>query len=339
MQLAVKLPGGNEAVADDLAQFVTWLGRTPDYLTVFLSGSHWTNYDPKKGRTGEFIASGYHLPYYLRTGIKPLLSVPLCLVKDPASLLLVAEGKKDGEFVREAKRIASRIAEGPILLRLGWELNGDWYGWGTTNPPALFRDAWLRVASIFTGESDRFKFIWNLAVCGSTQSDCEDRWPGDEDVDYIGVDVYWHKKHFGVNPVKAFDYVRTHQVGLDQIAAFAKMKGKPLMVEEWGADPQDGNPFVDRLIDWMDSHDVVLQGLWDSNAAFESRISGTHTPTAMSYLTRFHPAAEQRWQNLSVRVLTAEDNLSLLRQHVRDRAENLSTVLDQVRDDLGRLMQ
>ena len=52
-------------------------------------------------------------------------------------------------FFRQWAMDAARYRE-RVILRFGFEMNGDWFSWG--GQPKLFRQAWLRARKIFAEE-------------------------------------------------------------------------------------------------------------------------------------------------------------------------------------------
>ena len=81
-------------------------------------------------------------------------------------------------------------------IRLGHEMNGDWYPWGAAvgnNSPGDYVAMWIRVVSLFRGaglEATRLQWVWcvnNEDVGGFA---AESYYPGDGYVDWVAIDGY-----------------------------------------------------------------------------------------------------------------------------------------------------
>lgn len=83
-----------------------------------------------------------------------------------------------------------------VYLHLAHEMNGDWYPWSAAvgnNTPGDYVRMWLRVRSIFAGQgldARTVQWIWAVNHDDVGAWRAEDYHPGDEHVDWIGVDGY-----------------------------------------------------------------------------------------------------------------------------------------------------
>ncbi len=81
-------------------------------------------------------------------------------------------------------------------LRLGHEMNGDWYPWGAAmgnNLPSDYIDMWRRVHSIVGQagvDSTRLQWVWAVNHDDVGGSRAEDFYPGDSYVDWVAIDGY-----------------------------------------------------------------------------------------------------------------------------------------------------
>jgi len=111
------------------------------------------------------------------------------------NLYSIVEGHLDEFFTDWAKQI--KKVQGTVLLRILHEFNGDWYPWCIVNNdrnPELFIKAYHRIYNVFkNNQVNNVKFIW----CPNSMSLPQEKWnfimaayPGDEYVDYLGIDVY-----------------------------------------------------------------------------------------------------------------------------------------------------
>lgn len=111
------------------------------------------------------------------------------------NLYSITEGHFDAFFADWAKQI--KKVKGTVLLRILHEFNGDWYPWciaNNDNNPQLLVKAFKHIHDIFrTQQVTNVKFIW----CPNSISFPQEKWnfimdayPGDEYVDFVGLDVY-----------------------------------------------------------------------------------------------------------------------------------------------------
>jgi hypothetical protein len=105
---------------------------------------------------------------------------------------------------------------------------------------------------------------------GATVAEC---WPGGAYVDYVGTDIFdWHGGPDGTYPHTAsgtLDWTRHWQQtltavpgGLDWMARFSRLIGKPIIIPEWGLDfhtfgGQDDTYFLTQMTAWLKAHDAI----------------------------------------------------------------------------------
>lgn len=136
-------------------------------------------------------------------GATPVISLELWRWGDRETRYLpkIEAGEFDDAFRAWAR--AARAESGRILLRFGFEFNGDWFTW--SGEPDLFRRAWRRVHAIFASEgADRVEWVFSpnvVSVPPTPGNDMHRYWPGSDVVDWVGVDGYnfgdehdaWHR--------------------------------------------------------------------------------------------------------------------------------------------------
>ena len=139
-----------------------------------------------------------------------------------ARLADIAEGKEDdriGQWAEQARRFRR-----PILLRFAHEMNGDWYPWSVGKDPAQrpedYVAAWRRIHALFQERrADNVRFVWspNFEPVDNLAS----YYPGDDVVDWIGLDVYNHPK-----------WPRSPGELIDPVYRFADRRNKPILLAE-----------------------------------------------------------------------------------------------------------
>jgi hypothetical protein len=152
-----------------------------------------------------------------------LMSLSLDSARNDSVLAEIAGGVWDSTLTVFAGRA---VACGEtVFLRFGYEMNGDWFSWG--NKPQQFVAAWHHAHALFLAagaHSVRWVFSPNILCAGQTfEHDILPYYPGDSEVDVIGVDGYnfgdgydqWHSwTSFGdvvvptLEKLKAFDKPR-----------------------------------------------------------------------------------------------------------------------------------
>lgn len=120
----------------------------------------------------------------------------------------VAKGKHDELVVDLA--IYLKSLRRPVFLRIGYEFDGhDWNHYDRTS----FLKAWKRIHSKFKElEVENVAFVWQSKGTGSTQSDLENWYPGDEFVDWC-----------------AYSYFSNPD---EQMLHFARRHNKPVFIAE-----------------------------------------------------------------------------------------------------------
>ena len=126
-----------------------------------------------------------------------------------------------------------------LWLRPFHEMNGNWYPWGGTvngNSPADLVVAWKHVKDIFTAEgATNVKFVWcpNASSAPNTAANSISAyWPGDDYVDYIGLDGY----NWGGTSWTSFSGVFTKAY-----AAVTALSSKPIIIVETGSSETGGS--------------------------------------------------------------------------------------------------
>ncbi len=91
----------------------------------------------------------------------------------------------DDDYLRGWAEAAART-EGPIFLRYASEMNGTWQAY--SGNPQRFIDRWRVVASIMRELAPNVILCW--CPFATPQSTIDDYYPGDEWVDWVGVNIY-----------------------------------------------------------------------------------------------------------------------------------------------------
>ena len=189
--------------------------------------------------------------------------------------VLGAEGAYDG-YARElaANLVASGM--GNAVIRLGHEMNGNWYHDSLGNDPAQYRDwaeYWARIVRAMRSvKGAHFLFDWNVNA-GYRDIPLSTFYPGNDVVDMIGVDIYdagmpGHPS----NQAARWTSLDREPDGLAQIVAFARAHGKPLSFPEWAlvsaatGGAGDDPAYVRGIAAAIKDNNVVYQSYWDKSS-------------------------------------------------------------------------
>jgi glycosyl hydrolase family 26 len=274
-------PAGIETAA-------TWLGSPTSvtYAQDFIDATDWSH-----------ISDPWQLPNWAGSPFTMVWGVPMLPCGAPstqcatnvADYNLVATGGADSYYQTLAQKLVS-AGFGSSYIRLGWEFNADWMGWGICNADGSGLSSWAGdfvpafqniVTSMRSVPGANFKFIWN--PIDSSNASCpganlENFYPGDAYVDAVALDAY-----DGIGSATSSDAARFTDLldgvnaggwtavapaaingqtfpgyGLDWLAAFGKEHGKQISLPEWGLEStgQDGGGgddayFMTQMADWI----------------------------------------------------------------------------------------
>jgi len=202
-------------------------------------------------------------------------SVPLT-VKGTA-LADVADGMHDAEFEAAAKAISE--AQPRAIIRLGWEMNLVSTAWFAKGQEADYIKAFRRVVEIFRRHSSGFKYDW-CPGWGLQDSAADLAYPGDDVVDYIGLDVY-DFKYDGSAPERWDNFYLRAPFGLQWHREFAALHRKAMSYPEWGVGNFGDNPFfIQQMHDWFvqNEKNIVYAAYFDVDGLWPTQIDNNQFP-------------------------------------------------------------
>jgi hypothetical protein len=276
-------PSGIETAA-------SWLGGSGSvkYAEDFIDATDWSH-----------IEDPWQLSNWQGSPFTMIWGVPMIPCGSPSTQCstnvsdydLVASGGADGYFKTLAQNLVS-AGFGSSYIRLGWEFNASWMGWGICNQDGSGLASWASdfvpayqniVTSMRSVSGANFKFIWN--PIDSSNSSCagaslEQFYPGNSYVDTVALDVYdglgvstsdsdrWTDFLNGVNTggwtsetPEAISGQSFSGYGLNWLAAFGTEHDKEVGLPEWGLDGTSDNSgggddayFVTQMADWIKAH-------------------------------------------------------------------------------------
>lgn len=105
---------------------------------------------------------------------------------------------KDSPYLRAWARDAAR-AKVPIFLRWASEMNGEWgrkrYGPNSSDYPGDYKAKWQLVANIMRQEAPNVAMVWTPFA--EPTRNIPDFYPGDQWVDWVGINIYSVYVHNG----------------------------------------------------------------------------------------------------------------------------------------------
>ena len=255
--------GQGGCIAGHYNTYATWVNRTGVWAVDFMPTEGWDKIRGEQwqlGTWGPWVAKD---PAHRRF----ILSVPLLPgpwdgsgprqgpdKNVPVSLELGAKGAYNEHFKILGENLV-RYNLTNTILRLGWEFNGGWYTWraDSADKAPHFANYFKQIVTTMRAvPGGDFKFVWNPNIQSWWPYEPERAWPGDDYVDYIGLDIYdqsWIPNTYPL-PEKASakeilerqkrawndDLNNEKRYGLSYWPKFAKRHGnKPLCLPEWGS--------------------------------------------------------------------------------------------------------
>jgi mannan endo-1,4-beta-mannosidase len=194
---------GNQGWKMEQVQAVeSWQGKKHAVVVLF---TNWCN--QTKTMNNLF---GQQLPNVWNNGNVPMITWEpyICTTAGTPNdvEVRIAAGQYDAYVNTWADRLKTWLA-GPdgvfgngddrrAYVRLGHEMNGDWYPWGAAmggNSPADFVAMWRRVVGIFQSKgmhAAHLQWVWAVNHTDSPGFTAEQYFPGETYVDWVAVDGY-----------------------------------------------------------------------------------------------------------------------------------------------------
>ena len=163
----------------------------------------------------------------------PLITWEPWITHPKGTLAAIAAGECD-QYIRSFLQAAKAIRS-PLLLRFAHEMNGNWYPWdglhnGERTGPDKYQQAWEHIYNIRKElRAENIKFVWCPNNCSLPKADWNniaEYYPGDQYVDWIGMDGY----NWGYGDWQSFDAL--FQNCYRSLTALTE---KPLLIGEFAA--------------------------------------------------------------------------------------------------------
>jgi hypothetical protein len=250
--------------AQGLAQFGNDVGKPVTYATVYMDAH--TDWNTFANQT--WILDPWADWLRQSPARRVVLAVPMLQVGSDGDFY---NSGYDQYFVRLAQSIRDRGIASQVIIRLGYEMNGDWMPWGRqySTDGSGFRAMWQRVVPQMKAVYP-FLFDWSIVPGGGPDNAGygEKFYPGDNLVDIVAFDLYDH--WWSGNPDERWQQT---QAALDAGAAIAYRHGKRMAIDEWGlwsTDNSQGggdNPtFIANMLRWAQGHGLAWTSYFNSTA-------------------------------------------------------------------------
>ena len=210
---------------ENISSFQTMTGKE---LAVVLWYVHWI--DPFPSSDADMVYGNGSIPLITW---EPWITHPL------GTLEAIASGSYES-YVREFLQ-AARDWGKPLFLRFAHEMNGNWYPWdgshnGGAAAPEKYKQAWRHIYNVREElGADNVNLVWcpnNTDLPDLSWNAASNYYPGDEYVDWVGVDGY----NWGYANWQTFDAVFSNIY-----QTLTSLTSKPLMLGEFASAEQGGS--------------------------------------------------------------------------------------------------
>jgi hypothetical protein len=238
---------GNAAGAN---RFATWRGTNVPIVGDYTAGT-WSD-----------IANPWTLTQWRGRGVK----VDLAVWMFPAGTNVadVIAGRYDSYYRQLGAAVAS-FGVANVALRIGWEMNGDWYAWGAGKvSSADYVAAWRRIVTLVRGSAPGAIFTWCPTAGKLSNSQVESYYPGDAYTTFVGLDTYDNNG--------GWTNIRDGVAGLRWQRDFAAAHGKPVAFPEWGLvdggnwGQGDDAQYITNMATWIDQSNVAYDLYFEFDA-------------------------------------------------------------------------
>jgi hypothetical protein len=228
-----------------------------------LNGNAWNQFERHAGRKVAILDIGQNWGSFDEAemnatrarGAIPLVTMNL----NGTSLEQIAAGGQDTVIRTWAKK--AKAWAHPFLFAPWWEMNGEWYAWGRS---PYFVAAWRHFHDLVVQEgATNVTWTWVAnSLWSDPLSDPAPWYPGDEYVDWTGIDTY----NWGLNPSQPDRWINPDQTitpTLDRVLEIAPSKPVAIVEDassEFGGDKADW--IREMLGNYLPRHPEIGAYLW-----------------------------------------------------------------------------
>ena len=245
---------------DEVRNFQYWLGKNQSVVVLFTDWCDGNSYN----------LFNHQIPNIWNTGHIPLITWEMKPCGSATVTDITVRIGRNGEFDAYIWSFGNQLKKwlsGPdgiygngddrrVYLRPGHEMNGNWYPWSAAmggSTPNDYIHAFQHTHNLMVNsmglDLNHVQWVWcvNNADVGGFRA--EEYWPGDQFVDWIGIDGY----NFGTSQSWS-TWVWPNQI-FDEM--FARVRAlapyKPLSINEYGSSTKSPwyNPDIDSKTNWL----------------------------------------------------------------------------------------
>ncbi|WP_308204619.1 glycosyl hydrolase [Frankia sp. R82] len=272
-----------------LTQFGNWRGRPNDLVHV---------YTTRTAGWGGLVDPTSLMDQFKTFPGKLLISEPT-YPQGQGSNGECATGAYDDQWKKLGTSLVAHNRADSIV-RIGWEFNGTFMYWHSDSDAAAFKTCFQKISAAIRSTDPQVKIDWTFNAHASPVPSGNSPWsayPGDQYVDYVGIDSY---DHFPASKDDATWNKQCEDVnGLCYVIRFAQQHGKKVGVGEWGVASCSGdgggdNPFyIKKMYDTFKSagtamgYDAYFADAAPGNVCSTIMNGGQNPKSAAEYKTLF----------------------------------------------------
>lgn len=287
---------------DDVVQLEQWQGEKHAVINLFTGFSE----------TARWLLFDYQLPNIWQHGSVPLITWEPQFTEDTPSDIetKIADGEYDQYIEGWATKLKTFLSgvdgkygtedDRRVYLNFAHEMNGNWYPWSATkgeNTPADYVRMRQHVHNIFAQagiDQSRLQWIWTASASDAGDFTAEEYYPGDDYVDWVGIDGYNFGHAFAWSawrsPEQVFEPMRQR---LLKVAP-----GKPLAIPEvastsmnaYGTDSSAKNDWIAQLSDYLKIADVRMLSWFNLDKESDWKAYGGTNGADVANGTNVYPA-------------------------------------------------
>jgi hypothetical protein len=229
--------------------FGTWRGRPIDVAVLFTI---------RDGGWGPLVEPSWPVNDFKSFNGKLIISQPM-FPQGAGDNAQCAAGAYDEQWKKFGRYLVS-AGRADSIVRIGWEFNGTFMYWHTDGDPKNFKECFKKVSAAIKSTDPKALIDWTINAHASPVPSSGNPWdayPGDEYVDFVGIDSY---DHYPPSKDEAtWNSQCNDKNGLCYFIKFAREHGKKVGVGEWGVTSCSGNGGGDNPF--------YIQKMWDTFSA------------------------------------------------------------------------
>lgn len=214
---------------------------------------------------------GQTVPSLWQAGRNPILTWELFLTTQstPEDILTrVVDGEYDNYIAEWTTRLnnaaeASDDTHPTVYIRLGHEMNGNWYPWapaGGSGTPKAYIRMWRHVreqVEAQRSEEIQLRWIWAANADDVGEYEMEELYPGDKHVDWVAVDCYnWGASQSWSN------WQSPQDCFTEPVTRLQALSDNPVAITELGTTSLTSSGYdTDRKAEWISDTFTTLDEL------------------------------------------------------------------------------